>query len=274
MFSKMFKNQQRRANYSVLRIGAHHSPQWLMGDYRKYRTVFEAAEIDFIYVEVVLHNLRFQQEDWSCKMKLIAYWQQMDGTEQKAYEVTEKYTISKDLDRAYLSNSWGAPEKGGYWAQGVCRVEAYIDGQLVGDVYIAIEKENFKNKEINPYFELEEVKIFSTSTDVPPINQRVYSKTFVAAQTPYLAFEINLHNKLDYIWNCEFVGNFYNEEGEQLITQRGLQPIEPTEKKAAVLVSYGNETCDYWHTGKYTVKILFMEKIIDEVAFEVVVNPS
>lgn len=256
--------------YKVLKIEAFADKESLLGDQHKYRTVFEAQELGFLYIELVVHNSYFEEQDWSCEVRFVGYWRLLDGEEDKIFELTESYSIGKEVSRAHLATNWGAPEKGGYWIRGVYRVEAYLDEEFCGDVYIVVEKEHFKAKEINPYFELLDLKMFPIFEELLPAEQWLYSKQFIAKETAFIGFAFTIRNKLDYIWRCELVLNVYNEQGEQLFTKRVLGIVEPTEEEIILVLSYGREGYNYWQVGNYTIKVLFMEKIIATDSFEVV----
>ena len=107
-------NTFQTRNYKFKSLKVHGSNEWLLGTQKKYRQVFNVKQIKFIYVELALNNLKFDEADWQITVDFKAF----DINNIKLCDKPVTQTITRNEDIAYIRYSWGKTDPGAYWTKG------------------------------------------------------------------------------------------------------------------------------------------------------------
>src|SRR4051812_5928262 len=129
--------------------------EWMVNNQKRYRTVFDKQEIDYIRIELALYNKLFDEEDWTAKVNLKC----QDAQTQQQYCDRELEVVVKKEDNIYfLRDGWGVETKGGFWKKGSYKWKAYVDDTLVGEKLFHVNEVGQVSSENNPYLEVEYIK--------------------------------------------------------------------------------------------------------------------
>ncbi len=107
------------------------STEWLAFGFKKYRNVFVGEEVDYLYFELALFNLKYGVQDWQAKINIICYKKEADGVK-KICDLNFDKTVNSNENIFYLREGWGNSTVGKFWKKGEYFWEAKIDGELVG----------------------------------------------------------------------------------------------------------------------------------------------
>ncbi|MBL8016346.1 MAG: AAA family ATPase, partial [Ignavibacteria bacterium] len=161
-------------NYKFRAIKVHGTNEWLLGTSKKYRQVFDALTTKFIYVELSLYNLKFDESDWQISVNFKAY----DMNNLSLCDKTVTQTVASTEDVAFIRYSWGKETPGAYWTKGSYRWEAWVDGVMIGSANFYMIGEGNVTEESNPYFSLSSIKLYEGPFEDIPFGQRNYLKVF------------------------------------------------------------------------------------------------
>src|SRR3989337_4528937 len=99
----MDTQQQQPIKYKFKELKTHGSQEWLHGQQKKYRQVFNVNSIKYIYIELSVYNLMFDKEDWSITVNFKVY----DSANSLLNDKPITQTISKADNIGYIRYSWG-----------------------------------------------------------------------------------------------------------------------------------------------------------------------
>ena len=51
-------------------LNVYSNNEWMANSGKRYRTVFDTAEVDYIRCELAIYNKLFDENDWSAKVNL------------------------------------------------------------------------------------------------------------------------------------------------------------------------------------------------------------
>src|SRR4051812_46181952 len=104
--------------------------EWMVNNQKRYRSVFDKIEIDYIRVELAIYNKLFDEEDWTGKVNLKC----LDSLGKTEYCNRElDISVKKEENIFYIRDGWGVETKGGFWTKGSYKWQAFIDGVLLGE---------------------------------------------------------------------------------------------------------------------------------------------
>ncbi len=256
-------NTVSSGKYKFRALKTYGSNEWLYGSAKKYRQVFDAAKIRYIYVELSLHNLMFEREDWSANINFKAF----DSANSVLCNNTITQTVSKSEDISYIRYSWGNAAAGTYWFKGAYRWEAWIDGILAGTAYFYTLGEGEVTPESNPYFELSSVKLYEGPFEDIPFGQRNYLRTFDAAKSRYMWIEIegnNLQNGKA-VWQGEFLIRIRNTAGDVVANISDFYTYNNNLSLVRFTRGWGGKEPGSWYAGSYIIDIVFLEQLLGTV---------
>ncbi|MCS6823914.1 MAG: AAA family ATPase [Cytophagaceae bacterium] len=243
------------------------STESMMGNTRRYRTVFENKETTYIYAELSFYNKLFDEEDWSAKVTLKAYQLKKEGREELC-KLDKDVTVTKDKNIVTVREGWGNDDPGAYWHRGDYEWEAYIDDVFVGKQKFYVESGGLVTDTSNPYFNLKSIKLYEGPNEGVSKESRKYLTKFNAAETRFLWVEIVIENLQTQSWYCELFINYYNDAGQLKGGTSEIKYVASTDKEVTILTGWGSSTKGTWFNDKYRLEITFMDHLVAVVPFE------
>src|ERR1700752_939370 len=149
---------EKRFKYKSLSV--YSSDEWMANSTKRYRTVFDRSETTYLRFELALYNKLFDEEDWTAKV--VVKCEQIMGSENKLIcTLDSELKVSKDENIVYLRDGWGTPNHGTFWKKGTYQWVAMIDDVEVGSHKFYIEDVGLVTNTHNPYFAIEQVRLFN-----------------------------------------------------------------------------------------------------------------
>ncbi|MEN7546619.1 AAA family ATPase [Rapidithrix thailandica] len=259
------KNNGRKYKFRDLKVYA--STEWLAEGKKKYRKVFENSEATYLYAELSFYNKLFDDEEWDADIRLKCFRFVETGKEELCdLDIHQK--VSVDHNIIYIREGWGHEEPGYFWKRGDYLWEAYIDEEFVGSTRFYVEDGGPVSQNFNPYFDIDTIKLYEGSNEGVRPEDRTFLKKFNASDTRYIWAEFILDNLQDRPWFCELIFNFYNEAGLLKGTTAELKQIKSEEDTITIITGWGSDSKGTWYEDKYTLEVIFMDRLIAVVPFE------
>ncbi len=248
------------------------SPEFLADGKKRYRKVFDASKLSYVYAELSLYNKRFDLEDWELKVIFKCHPLNAEGQHLKelaSQEVIVK--VSKDQPIIYAHHGWGNANPGAYWTVGTYAWVAWIDDVAVGEQAFGVQSEGTVTHDHNPYFDIVSVKLFEGPSDLPHrLEDRNYTSSFQRDTTRYLWAECMIKNlQRQQEWVCEMSFMFYTSSRELKGRNDQLALLAPSMVTGDICGGWGSSTAGTWYDGEYTLEIVFMEQLIAVLPFEI-----
>lgn len=250
-------------------LKVYSSAEWMANSTKKYRRVFDKAEVSYIRWELTFYNKLFDEEDWKGKVSIKAFDVQR-GKRKEICSLDDDLDIKKDQNEVQVYKSWGVENKGGFWKRGDYVVEAYIDGKMIGSQKFFIEDVGEVTIKNNPYFDIDSIKLYTGPSDAWKKDNKTYLVAFNKTETKYVWVELNIKNKTNSDWNFEFFLNFYDDAGQFKAQIESLYFVDK-DKKGSMLTyqrGWGNDEPGSWKDDKYTVEFVFMDTLVAALPFE------
>ena len=122
--------------YKELKVYA--STEWLVGNQKKYRQVFDRYDTSYIYAELSFYNKAFDEEDWEVNVVLKCFKVNGDKSE-KVCVLPLKKKVSRHENIVYFREGWGNKKDGRFWKKGTYYWEAWVEGEKLGTKYFYVE---------------------------------------------------------------------------------------------------------------------------------------
>ncbi len=248
--------------YKLKNLDIFVDDEWLINDRRKFRTVFDKAEIDYLFFNVTIYNKLFDEEDWEATFKFVV----TDSDDNKICELTEHKKIPKEENTFYLEKGWGNSQKGRFWKENKYRLQVFIDDNPIGEKYFYVYDWGLVTPVENPYFNVISVKITEDGRNLS--DKFTYYKQLKKGSTRYVWVELCVENKYHKDWKMEYFVNIFDEAGQPKVQIRKM--IDITGDKGNKIYHYsgwGNEEGNTWQDDKYTVNIVFMDNLVASTTF-------
>lgn len=266
----MFRNKKgEEKSYKFKDLKIYSSPEWLANGMRKYRTVFESMETSYLYVELSFYNKLFDVEEWEATILLKCYRLSSRKEREVICEINVNQVISPQNNIVNIREGWGNDEAGTFWTRGDYVWEAYIDDEIFGTKPFYIENGGPVTAQNNPYFEMQTIKLYEGTQDGVADYDRVYHKQFSAADSRYIWVEFNFENLQEEDFYCELTFNIYNETRQLKGQTIEIRKVEQDEDFVEIISGYGSDIKGSWMRGHYTLEVIFMDRLIAIVPFEV-----
>lgn len=256
-------NTIQRGNFKFKSLKVHGSNEWLHGTQKKYRQVFSVRSIRYIYVELALYNLKFDEADWQITVNFKAF----DANNITLCDKPVTQTVTRNEDIAYIRYSWGKADPGAYWTKGSYRWEAWCEGVLLGAANFHMLDEGEITEESNPYFVLNSVKLYEAPFEDVPYGQRNYLKVFSSAKTRYMWIEIEGEN-LQFgksAWQGEFFIRIRGKAGENRAEIVDYYTYNNNLKNIRFARGWGSKEPGSWYDGEYIIEIVLLEQLLGTV---------
>ena len=264
------KENNRKFKFKELKV--YSSTEWLADNKKKYRQVFDRFETSYVYVELSFLNKLFDQEDWQVNVELKC-WAVKKNTKREMCHLSFDKMIKKYDSLVYVREGWGNKQVGAFWKKGTYYWEAYIDGELVSNKYFYIEDPGkyVNPSKKNPYLNIQSLRLYEGPfDDETPEEDRTYLTTFHHEKTRYIFAEIVLQNIFPgKNWQCELFTKFYNDARELKGQVVRLQKVEQKDELITITAGWGSNVEGSWRKDKYTCEIVFMNKLLAVIPFEV-----
>jgi len=266
----IFKDKKEEAlggNYKLKDVKVFGSKENLYRNSKKYRKVYDEEESRYIYCELSLYNKLFDESDWDLSLVFICK-EQKSGKE--LTKIEKSINIPKDQSIIYVNEGWGTKESG-WWKKGGYIWEVYIEDDLVGKADFYIINGGQVSKLHNPYFNIEEIRLFESSREGLPKEERIYLKKFANDITRYVNIEMSINcllkNKDFFPLELQFF--FYNDSGQQKAVMNYFKVYNNAGSTITFDTGFGSTKPGYWFEDLYFLEIVFMDTLIAVVPFEV-----
>ncbi len=260
--------------YKFKELRVYASTEWLADNRKKYRQVFDRFNISYIYAELSFHNKLYDIDDWDVNVTLKCF--SLKKGRKELCALNFKRRISKYDTMIFIREGWGNKKTGSFWKKGAYYWEAWIEEQKVATKYFYIEDAVLSNDQLeltentNPYLRVRSLKLYEGSYDDVPLPDRVYYRTMRVEDTRYIYVEIALDNLLvGHSWQCELFVKFYNNAREMKGQVVRLHRVEKKDEVINITAGWGSNVKGCWRDDSYTAEIVFMDKLLAVVPFEV-----
>ena len=266
----MFNDKKEEAlggNFKVKDIKVFGSKENLYQNEKKYRKVYDALECRYLYCELSFYNKLFDELDWGTKVRFVC---KNLATKEQMCELEKDVVIAKEQNIIYFREGWGTAEPG-WWGKGTYEWEVYIDSKSVGTTTFYIVDGGIVTPDFNPYFEIEEIRLFESERDGMPKKERVYLRTFDSKKTRYINIEMRLKNlmkDLD-LFPLELQFHFYNDSGQQKAFMNYFKEYSDKPETILLDTGFGSNSPGYWFPDNYTLEVIFMDQMIAVLPFMV-----
>jgi SpoVK/Ycf46/Vps4 family AAA+-type ATPase len=257
-------------NFKFKELRVYSSTEWLADNKKKYRQVFDRYETSYIYAELSFYNKLFDTDIWEVDIELKCF--EIKNSKKQLCSLTFKKQVSKFDNVVYVREGWGNKKEGSYWKKGTYYWEAWIDGEKVTTKYFYVEDVGDFSllEDSNPYVSLHSLKLYEGQYDDVLEEDRTYMVAFSSEESRYIYTEIKLDNKiLEDNWHCELFVKFYNESRELKGQVVRLHNVRKEDKIIKVTAGWGANTKGSWKQGQYSIEVVFMDKLLAVVYFEV-----
>lgn len=257
-------------NFKFKELRVYSSTEWLADNKKKYRQVFDRYETSYIYAELSFYNKLFDTDIWEVDIELKCF--EIKNSKKQLCSLTFKKQVSKFDNVVYVREGWGNKKEGSFWKKGTYYWEAWIDGEKVTTKYFYVEDVGDFSllEDSNPYVSLHSLKLYEGQYDDVLEEDRTYMVAFSSEESRYIYTEIKLDNKiLEDNWHCELFVKFYNESRELKGQVVRLHNVRKEDKIIKVTAGWGANTKGSWKQGQYSIEVVFMDKLLAVVYFEV-----
>lgn len=257
-------------NFKFKELRVYSSTEWLADNKKKYRQVFDRYETSYIYAELSFYNKLFDTDIWEVDIELKCF--EIKNSKKQLCSLTFKKQVSKFDNVVYVREGWGNKKEGSFWKKGTYYWEAWIDGEKVTTKYFYVEDVGDFSllEDSNPYVSLHSLKLYEGQYDDVLEEDRIYMVAFSSEESRYIYTEIKLDNKiLEDNWHCELFVKFYNESRELKGQVVRLHNVRKEDKIIKVTAGWGANTKGSWKQGQYSIEVVFMDKLLAVVYFEV-----
>ena len=256
-------------NYKVKDLKVYNSTEYIFENKKNYRLVFDKNELSYIYAELSFYNKQFDVDNWDVEVEFKCYEKINNINKQICHLIFTK-KISKYDSIAYIREGWGSKKEGQFWKAGIYYWEAFIDGENVGNKYFYVEDPGGRNLDTNNYLQLKSGRLYEGQYDDTEPSNKTSLITFAKEQTRYIFLELNFENRyLSNNWNCEVFVKYFNEIGEIKTGTSKIRAVKKGEKTFNMTFGFGSNTKGTWLIGRYRMEVVFMNKLIAIVGFNV-----
>lgn len=257
-------------NFKFKELKVYSSTEWLDDNKKKYRQVFDSLTTSYIYAELSFYNKMFDRDVWDVEIELKCF--EVKNSKKEICSLNFKKKISKYDHTIYVREGWGNKKEGSFWKKGTYYWEAWIDGEKIGIKYFYIEGNGsaLKSDKDDPYFTLQSLKLYEGNYDDVVESERTYLTSFSSEDTRYVYAELSLRNNLfSENWQCELFVKFYNESRELKGQVVRLNTVKKDDETIKITAGWGANTKGSWKQGTYSLEVVFMDKLIALVYFEI-----
>ncbi len=260
--------ESKNESYKFKDLKVYSSTEWLAGNRKKYRQVFEHGQLSYIYAELSLINKSYEQEPWDVEVSLKCY--RLDDKKKEICSLDIKRTISKHDHVAYIREGWGQKDIGTFWQKGKYCWEAYVDGRKLATKYFYVEDvATLIPGTIHDAMRINSVEYFEGNYDQNNDgSDRTYYVEFPDFDTRYVFVELTIENHVPNVdWFNELFIRFYNDARELKGEVVRLQKMKKDESEIQITAGWGSNVKGSWRRGRYSVEVVFQDRLVVESSF-------
>jgi len=253
----------------IREVKTYGSSEWMAGKQKKYRRVFDRTELAYVYVEFSFYNKLFDESDWDINVELRAYALKGARRTQLCSLPIEK-TVNKTDNIVYIRDGWGNKKQGLYWKKGVYIWEIVINNEVIASTHFYVEDIGIVTPEINPYFNIEAMKLYESGDAGVPKEERIFYKKFDNKESRFIFIEFTIKNLVHpEPWTCELKFNFYNDARQLKGATVELKSLGSDDQYYTITTGWGSDAKGTWFPDNYTLEVVFMDQLIAILPFEV-----
>ena len=243
-----------------------------VGGKKKFRRLFERAELNYVSVELSVYNKLFDEDDWEADIEIVLNKIDNNKKATKITKKTEKVVVGKDDNIYKYTFGWGSDTRGEFWKKGKYEWLAFIDGEQIGSTKFYVEDEGkFSTGDIK-YLSVISLNTYEAPDGDVDDGDRVYLKAFNVDTTRFIMGEIRFINLVDHEWPCEIFFNIYDDAGMLVGSSDSFVIITPdagTGEMFTVTSGWGRADAGSWIEDNYTMEVVFMDEIIAIIPFTI-----
>lgn len=263
----MAKKIEDKKRFKFKEMKVYGSLENFFGNQKNYRIVYDESEVTYINVEVQLYNILFDEEAWTAKVKV-------RGSEYYANKeiclVEKDVKAEPDQNILFIREGWGTPGVG-FWKKGTYKWEVFIDDELIGTNYFYITNNGKVTAEINPYFDINAIRLYESPKANVPKEQRKYLLEFDHKTARYISVELDMKNKIteEKYFPLELNFLFFNDMHQLKGIAYWFEHVNDQRKNIVMDAGYGADAPGFWYADQYTCEIVFMDTLVAVVPFKV-----
>jgi len=258
------------SKFKFRELKVYASTEWLADNKKKYRQVFDRFETTYVYAELSFYNKLYDEEDWEITVELKCY-SLKKGRKEVCVLSFDRRKVSKYDNVVYVREGWGNKSEGQFWKKGTYYWEAWVEGEKVATKYFYVEDAGkLEPSTQNSYLEIQSLRLYEGPYDDVAEDDRNYFRKFSSEETRYIYVEMvlrNLHPTKS--WQCELFTKFYNFARELKGQVVRLQRVEKKDEFIKITAGWGSNVKGSWRKDNYTAEIIFMDRLLAVVPFEV-----
>lgn len=261
------KGTQDNRPYKFKELKVYASTEWLAENRKRYRQVYDRLDTSFVYAELSLYNRYFDREEWEADVTLKCF--SLKGSKEVC-SLDLHIVVPKTDHVVYVREGWGNKKEGAFWKKGAYYWAAFMHGEKLGTKYFYIEESNAALDPEGFYVNLDSFRLYEGQYDDVGEDDRTYYRCFSADETRYIYAEVDLHNlNVTEKWQCELFVKFYNEARELKGQVVRLQAVNKGDKQIRITAGWGSNVKGSWREGLYSAELVFMDRLLGVVYFEV-----
>ncbi len=254
-------------NYKFKDLKIYSSTEWLAGNKKRYRQVFERYDCTYVYAEFSFYNKLFDLEEWEISVTLKCFSSKRSGIKEIC-SLPIKRKVSKHDHLVYVREGWGNKKAGAFWKKGTYYWEVWVGDEKIRTKNFYVEDSGKEIEEKTSYLSVKSVKLFEGTTQEVSKNQRIYYNAFSQELTRYVCIELILENQLfGKTWHLEAFLKLFNEARELKDEYLHLQKIEKKDEVITIIAKWGSSVKGSWRKGGYLIDIIVMDRILATVPF-------
>jgi SpoVK/Ycf46/Vps4 family AAA+-type ATPase len=252
-------------NYYFRSLKTYASNEWMANATKKFRTVFDKSELNGIGVVLSFFNTKFNEETWGTTIEFKCS-REFANKNEELFSLKKDMQIPLEENECTVYESWKPGDKKD-WQKGTYKWEVFFDGVKAGEAFFYIENTGKVTPTHNPFFELNEIKLYKGGADDVALENREYLKVFNKDDTRYVWVQLDIENKVSSDWFAEVFYNFIDDTGmlkEQVTSFNFCQ--EGNEGERFLLsAGWGADKPGYWLDDYYYIHVVFMDCLIAKV---------
>lgn len=252
-----------KTNIEFLTFRVYGSNEWFGGE-KKYRKVFDKRETSYIYGELGLVNKKYNEEDQEVKLVMKCFRKTKGKADEEICSFEETYKISKETHIYYVREGWGNADIGVYWTLGNFYWQASEGSTVLGTADFYIEDVGIVTHEENPFFDIQEIKLFNAGFDIKDVNAEKALQQFAKDKIRYIYTDVLIKNKSKVAYYAELKFRYIDADGfvkgiASVVEFVNIKEGEPLH----LYTGWGTETpSNVFSQPLYFVEVVFMGCVI------------
>ncbi len=253
--------------YKFKDLKIYSSTEWLAGNRKKYRQVFEQKDVAYIYVELSLINKLYDRETWDASIVLKCY--RLGKGKKEICNLTISRQVSKHDHIIFIREGWGHKTSGYFWKKGKYCWEAFMGDKKLAVKYFYVEDiASQLRRGPERALKVSTIRYFEGDYDHSDEEDKVYYSQFDQEETRYVFVELEIENRLnDHTWHSELFVKFYNNARELKGEVVRIQKIKKGEERLLVTAGWGSNVKGSWRKGEYSVEVIFQDSLLVKSRF-------